>query len=70
MSSMHGVPFRKQETIRFGLIGAGERGRYLLHELLACPGVQVQAVADVTQQPVDLACQLITKAGQPAPVRP
>jgi len=67
MTTMHGVPFEKRETIRFGLIGAGERGRYLLHEILACEGVEVKAVADVRQESLDQARLKITGAGQPAP---
>mgnify|MGYP005850943017 CR=1 FL=1 len=67
MSSMHRMPFEKHETIHLGLIGAGERGRYLLHELLACEGVQVKAIADTRREAVDLACQRVVEAGQPAP---
>jgi predicted dehydrogenase len=67
MTSMHGVPFEKHETIRFGLIGAGERGRYLLSELLACEGVDVKAVADTSEQAVQLASERVTRAGCPAP---
>jgi hypothetical protein len=67
MTSMHGIPFEKHETLRFGLIGAGERGRYLLHELLACEGVQIKAVADIHAPAVDLACQRVTQAGHPTP---
>jgi predicted dehydrogenase len=67
MTTMHGIPFEKHATIRFGLIGAGERGRYLMHELLACEGVQVKAVADVRPESVALACQQVIGAGQPTP---
>lgn len=67
MTTMHGVAFPQHETIRFGLIGAGERGRYLLFELLACEGVQVKAVADASQSSVDKAVELVRKAGKPAP---
>jgi hypothetical protein len=67
MTSMHGIPFEKFKEIRFGLIGAGERGRYLLHELLAIEGVQVKAIADVSQNSLDLASRQVTAAGQPAP---
>lgn len=66
MTSMHGVPFQKHETIRFGLIGAGERGRYLLGEVLACEGVQVLAVADSRQEHIELARHKANQAGQEA----
>ena len=57
MTTMHGVAFPKHDTIRFGLIGAGERGRYLLHELLACEGVQVKAVADLRAEHAERAAE-------------
>lgn len=67
MTSMHGVPFEKHEMIRVGLIGAGERGRYLMHELQACPGVQIQAVADLHPDSVERTCKKISEAGSQAP---
>ena len=68
MSTMHGVPFEKHEAIRFGLIGAGGRGQYLLHEILACEGVQVKAVADLIPDQANAAAGLVTGTGQPPPV--
>jgi hypothetical protein len=67
MTTMHGVPFAKHETIRLGLIGAGERGRYLLHELLACEGVQVKAIADLRQDSIDKAREQMNSAGRETP---
>src|SRR5512139_3768282 len=66
MKSMHNVPFEKHEMIRFGLIGAGERGRYLLHELLACEGVEVRAIADLRLAHGERAAEQVSAAGQPA----
>jgi predicted dehydrogenase len=62
---MHGVAFEKHDKIRFGLIGAGGRGRYQLHEMLACEGVEVKAVADLLPEHAQLAGAQITEAGQP-----
>lgn len=68
MTSMHGIPFERCELVRVGFIGVGGRGRSLLHEMLACDGVQVTAVADVSEAAVAKAVDQITGAGQPAPV--
>ncbi len=68
MTTMHNVPFEKHDCIRFGLIGAGERGRYLLHELLACEGVEVKAIADVSEQAVKKASERVSQAGYKPPV--
>ena len=69
MTTMHGIPFEKFDSIRLGLIGAGERGRYLLHELLACEGVEVKAIADVSEASSLKAVDSITQAGRPAVAR-
>ena len=67
MASMHGVPFSKHDSIRFGIIGLGGRGSYLLGEMLACPGVQVLAVADLRAPAAERAAALVSARGQPAP---
>jgi hypothetical protein len=64
---MHGIPFPKHDTIRFGLIGAGGRGRSLLHEMLACPEVEAHAVADLRPEHAERAGAQVSAAGQPAP---
>ena len=46
MASMHRIPFSRHETVRVGLIGTGWRGQTLLHELCACEGTQILALAD------------------------
>lgn len=68
MTTMHGVPFKQHEMIRFGLIGTGERGRYLLHELLACEGVEVMALADTNESSLQLAAGRVSAAGRKDPI--
>jgi predicted dehydrogenase len=68
MISMHGIPFERCEVARVGFIGVGGRGRSLLHEMLACDGVQVAAVADVSSEAVAKAVVQITGAGQATPL--
>ena len=67
MTTMHGIPFAKHDRIRFGLIGAGGRGRYHLHELLACEGIEFKAVADTSETAALKARERLTEAGRPAP---
>lgn len=67
MDSMHGIPFERCEMVRVGMIGTGSRGHSLLHEIVACEGVQVTAVADVGEEAVAKAVDQITSAGQSAP---
>ena len=67
MASMHEVPFEIHSNIRFGLIGAGERGRGLLNDLLACQGLEVKAIADTNQQNIDLSTKQVIDARQQKP---
>src|SRR4051812_38307495 len=65
--SMKGVPFERHETVRFGIVGTGLRGRSVLDELLAIEGVRIVAVCDVSAEKAALAVKMCTDAGQPAP---
>ena len=66
-TTMHGVPFEKHEVVRVGLIGCGNRGSFLLGELLAVPGVQVVAVTDARESAATTAAARVQAAGQPLP---
>ncbi len=67
MTTMLGVPFEKHKTIRFGLVGAGSRGRYQMQEMMACPGVEVIAVADIQPDAVEQAAAHVRASGKRAP---
>ena len=66
-TTMHGVPFEKHEVVRVGLLGCGNRGSFLLGELLAVPGVQVVAVTDARESAATTAAARVQAAGQPMP---
>ncbi len=66
--SMLGVPFEKHDTVRIAIVGTGLRGRSVLRELLAIEGVRVTALADIVPEKAQRAAQMVTNAGQPAPV--
>src|SRR5689334_392400 len=65
--TMRRVPFQRHETVRFGIVGTGLRGRSVLGELLAIDGVRVTAIADVVPDKMARAAKMITDKGQPAP---
>jgi hypothetical protein len=65
--SMLGVPFERRETVRFGLIGCGNRGSGLLNDILGVPGVEVKAVCDVVPEKAARAQAAVVKAGQKEP---
>src|SRR5262245_33295146 len=65
--SMRGVPFERRETVRFGIVGTGLRGKSVLSELLAIDGVRVTALCDIAPEKAAAAVKMCTDAGQPAP---
>ncbi|HTL52630.1 MAG TPA: Gfo/Idh/MocA family oxidoreductase [Planctomycetota bacterium] len=65
--SMHGVPFAKRRTVRFGFIGLGGRGTGQLREMLAVKGAQITAVSDPAEAARLRARDLVVAKGQPAP---
>jgi predicted dehydrogenase len=50
------------ERIRLGIIGAGDRGRHLMREALACPNTEVAGVADVYTRRLEEAGQIAPHA--------
>jgi predicted dehydrogenase len=67
-ATMKGVPFEPRDTVRFGIVGTGLRGRSVMSELLAVPGAQITAVCDTVPDKLLRAVKLCTDAGQPAPM--
>ncbi|MBL8996945.1 MAG: Gfo/Idh/MocA family oxidoreductase [Gemmatimonadetes bacterium] len=65
--SMRGVSFAPRETVRFGIVGTGLRGRSVLSELLAIDGVRIVAVADIVPEKAARAVKMCTDAGMGAP---
>lgn len=65
--TMVGVPFERHETVRIAMIGTGLRGRSVLGEFVAVPGVKITALCDIVQEKADKAKAIVEKAGMPAP---
>lgn len=62
--AIHAAPL---DAVRVGLVGAGDRGLYLLRMLLGMEKVEVRAVCDVVQSKVVRAQRLVQERHQPAP---
>ena len=67
IQTMRGVAFAPRETVRVALLGCGGRGRWLIKELLACPGAEVVAVFDVDADAAQKAAAVVTEKGKPQP---
>ncbi|HYO80447.1 MAG TPA: Gfo/Idh/MocA family oxidoreductase [Bryobacteraceae bacterium] len=52
--------------IRVALVGAGNRGTYLLRNLVRVPGVEVVAVCDIVEERQNMAAQVVAEKGTTA----
>ena len=65
--TMVGVPFERHETVRIAMIGTGLRGRSVLGEFVAVPGVKITALCDIVQEKADKAKAIVENAGMSGP---
>ncbi len=65
--SMIGVPFKRHEQVRVGIIGVGARGSGLIGDFAAVPGVKVNAICDIDKSKVLAAQKGIMARGQSEP---
>src|SRR6185369_9965150 len=61
--TMKGVRFERRDTVRFGIVGTGLRGRSVLSELLAIEGVKIVAVCDTVPDKTQKAVAMCVNAG-------
>jgi predicted dehydrogenase len=61
LASSAGV-LNANDRVRVGVIGAGQRGTELVHQALACPNVEIAALADVYSKRLDDARNLVPGA--------
>lgn len=66
-ATMKGVPFERRDTVRFGIVGTGLRGRSVLGELLAIEGVKIVALCDTVPDKAQRAVTMCTDKGHAAP---
>ncbi|MGB2905487.1 MAG: Gfo/Idh/MocA family oxidoreductase [Candidatus Aminicenantaceae bacterium] len=57
----------QKKAIRIGVVGTGNRGRHLLSILLGMEGVEVPALCDIQKPHLDMAMDMVVKAGQKKP---
>ena len=67
INTMRNVAFAVHEEVRIALMGCGGRGRGLLNDLLACPGVEIVAVHDTNPEMAAKALAQVVKKERAAP---
>ncbi len=65
--SMIGVPFEKRDQVRLGIVGVGERGKSMIHDLLGIENLEIKALCDNVKANAEQGKAQIEKAGRPAP---
>jgi len=65
--TMMGVPFKKHDKVRLGIIGLGERGTGHVRDFLAIPDVEITAICDIVPGAVEKSKQRIVAAGKKEP---
>jgi hypothetical protein len=65
--TMIGVPFEKRERVRIGIVGVGERGKSMIHDLNGIEHLEIVALCDNVKTNAEEGKAMIEKAGKPAP---
>ena len=67
-ASMIGVPFEKRDKVRIGIVGVGERGKSMIHDLNGIENLEIRALCDNVKANAEQGKAMIEKAGKPSPV--
>jgi predicted dehydrogenase len=65
--SMIGVPFEKRDKVRVGIVGVGERGRSMIHDMNGIEHLEIVALCDNVKANAEQGKAMIEKAGKPTP---
>ncbi len=57
----------QKKAVRIGVVGTGNRGRHLLSILMGLEGVEIPALCDIQKPHLDMAMDLVVKAGRKKP---
>ena len=61
--------YTMKERVKIGYIGLGRRGSYVLENNISqMEDVDIIAICDLSERKMELACEIITKAGKPEPI--
>jgi hypothetical protein len=65
--TMIGVPFEKKDKVRIGIVGVGERGKSMIHDMNGIENLEIVALCDNVKANAEEGKAMIEKAGKPAP---
>lgn len=62
-------PNTGKKTVKVAVVGTGNRGTWLMKNLLAMEGVEIPALCDINKEKLDNACKICIDAGKKEPDR-
>lgn len=65
--TMIGVPFEKKDKVRIGIVGVGERGKSMIHDMNGIENLEIVALCDNVKANAEEGKAMIEKAGKPTP---
>lgn len=65
--TMIGVPFEKRERVRIGIVGVGERGKSMIHDMNGIEHLEIVALCDNVKANAEEGKAMIEKAGKKTP---
>lgn len=65
--TMVGVPFERRDKVRVGIVGVGERGKSMIHDMNGIEHLEIVALCDNVKANAEEGKAMIEKAGKPAP---
>ena len=65
--SMIGVPFEKRDKVRIGIVGVGERGCSMIHDMNGIENLEIVALCDNVKANAEQGKAMIEKVGKPTP---
>lgn len=65
--TMADVPFERRDKLRIGIVGVGERGRSMIHDMNGIEHLEITALCDNVKENAEQGKAMIEKAGKPSP---
>ncbi len=65
--TMADVPFERRDKVRIGIVGVGERGKSMIHDMNGIEHLEITALCDNVKANADEGKAMLEKAGKPTP---
>ncbi len=66
-ATMADVPFERRDKVRIGIVGVGERGKSMIHDMNGIEHLEITALCDNVKANAEQGKAMLEKAGKPTP---